>query len=246
MATKNKTCTDIVNCACVIHGDVYDWIYVERLYNMLQRNLTNTVRLHVYTEHHRPVPEHMIKHSLIDMPEANGYKKGWWYKMQLFNAQHHSGDMLYFDLDTVIVGNIDWIVSLPTNKFWSAKDFKYLQDSNINEINSSVMWWNVDKFDWIWNKFVTENKQDLIRKHNGDQDYLETMIDYHVRGMLCEDQIISWRWQSRDGGTQFPGKKVKLPGTGTHIPERASVLVFHGQPKPHNIFGDAVLQQHWC
>jgi len=55
-----------IDCACVIHGSGYDWSYVERLYNMLCRNLHAEVRLHVYTEHDRSVPPHMVKHILTD------------------------------------------------------------------------------------------------------------------------------------------------------------------------------------
>ena len=61
-----KKLTKHVDCACVIHGKAYDWRYVERLYNMLSRNLDREVRMHVYTEHDRSVPPHMVKHILDD------------------------------------------------------------------------------------------------------------------------------------------------------------------------------------
>ena len=104
-----QTTTSPVDCACVIHGTGYDWIYVERLYNMLSRNLPNGIRFHVYTEHDRLVPAHMIKHVLTDWPEISGPKRSWWYKLQLFNSAHHQGNLLYFDLDTVILRDISWI-----------------------------------------------------------------------------------------------------------------------------------------
>ena len=82
-----------IDCACVIHGSGYDWQYVERLYNMLCRNLLKEVRLHVYTEHDRSVPPHMVKHILEDWG-ISGPKRSWWYKMQLFNPTHFAGNML--------------------------------------------------------------------------------------------------------------------------------------------------------
>ena len=48
-----------IDCACVIHGDVYSWKYVDVLYSMLSRNLSRPIRMHVYTEQHLEVPPHM-------------------------------------------------------------------------------------------------------------------------------------------------------------------------------------------
>ena len=64
-----------IDCACVIHGDVYQWHYVDTLYSMLTRNLSRPIRMHVYTEHDRPVPPHMIKHVLTEWPGIQGAKK---------------------------------------------------------------------------------------------------------------------------------------------------------------------------
>ena len=62
---SDAVCDEPIDCACVIHSDVYSWRYVDTLYNMLVRNLSREVRLHVYTEQDRPVPDHMIKHVQI-------------------------------------------------------------------------------------------------------------------------------------------------------------------------------------
>ncbi len=93
--------TGPVDCACVIHGSGYDWIYVDRLYSMLSRHISRGIRLHVYTEPGRPVPPHMIRHNLQEWPGVSGRKQSWWYKMQLFNPAHHQGQLLYM-LDLLI------------------------------------------------------------------------------------------------------------------------------------------------
>ena len=118
MAKKNRARPDTVtDCACVIHGSGYDWQYVEKLYNMLTRNLQGSIRFHVYTEASRSVPPHMIKHQLTEWPGIGGPRRSWWYKMQLFNQHHHQGNLLYFDLDCVIVADLQWLVDLPTDHF---------------------------------------------------------------------------------------------------------------------------------
>lgn len=237
------TPTGPIDCACLIHGDVYSWNYVDRLYNMLSRNITPGIRLHVYTEHNRAVPTPYIKHSLIDW-NITGPKKSWWYKMQLFDPTHHSGSLLYFDLDTVIVNNIDWIWQLPLRYFWAVKDFKYLWRTSHSGINSSVMWWDTKSYAYVWNDFKQKKLQDIMRRCHGDQDYLNTAIPEIYRRFLNEQQIRSWRWQALDGGYDFKIKAYKQPGIGTQINKTDSVLVFHGHPKPDEIH-DSVVERYW-
>ena len=142
-----------IDCACVIHGDGYDWIYVDRLYNMLNRHLSRGARLHVYTEASRDVPGHLIRHDLTEWPGVSGRKRSWWYKMQLFNSDHFQGQLLYFDLDTVIVNNLDWIVNLSPAFFWTIRDFRSLWRIDCQNINSSVMYWNTQDWKSIWTQF---------------------------------------------------------------------------------------------
>lgn len=233
-----------IDCACVIHGDAYDWTYVDRLYNMLNRNLTPGIRMHVYTEAERAVPSHMIKHCLQDWPEVNRPKKAWWYKMQLFNPEHHAGTMLYLDLDTVITGNLDWIQALNTRYFWTINDFRYLWKPGFQGINSSMMWWDTQNYSHIWNGFVSHNLQTMTRKYHGDQDYLTAVLDRRYLKFFDRERIQSWRWQAFDGGMNFAKRRHNAPNTGTTIAPDTSVLVFHGSPKPHEI-QDAKIQNIW-
>lgn len=238
MDSSNK-----IDCACLIHSDGYDWIYVERLYNMLCRNLNKPIRFHVYTEESREVPDHMIKHSLIEWPCVAGPKKSWWYKLQLFNSEHHDGNLLYFDLDTVIVRSISWIPQLPTSRLWTIKDFRRLQHQDWTRMNSSIMWWNVPMLDWVWKQFSQHNLESVIRQYrDGDQEYLWEKLGPMWTRFFPSDCIQSWRWQAFDGGMTFPKKKSVTPGTGTRIDNNVSVLVFHGHPKPHEITDPTVVK----
>lgn len=232
-----------INCACVIHGDAYSWTYVDRLYNMLSRHLSVPVKLHVYTEAERHVPAPYIKHSLIDW-KLSGPKKAWWYKMQLFNATEYCGPMLYFDLDTVIVGNIDWIWQLPLNYFWSVRDFKYLWRPYSYNVNSSIMWFDTEAFDHVWQVFSKQNLNSITGKYQGDQDYISDVIPEYERNSFNIAQVQSWRWQCLDGGYNFAQKRYLKPNTGTYIDPAVSVLIFHGSPKPEQIT-DSVVSEHW-
>lgn len=232
-----------IDCACVIHGDGYSWNYVEKLYSMLSRNITPGIRLHVYTEESRPVPKHMIKHPLIDLG-ISGPKKSWWYKMQMFNPDFYRGPLLYFDLDVVITGNIDWIWQLPLKHFWAIRDFKHLWRPTFYGINSSVMWWNTPQYEHVWRNFEIQPIAEVLKRYHGDQDYLSAVINERERRLFNVDQVQSWRWQALDGGYDFKLRKYHQPGTGTKISDQTSILVFHGKPKPENI-QDPLVIQNW-
>ena len=235
----------ITDCACVIHGSGYDWTYVEKLYAMLNRHLSNGIRFHVYTEHDRSVPPHMIKHCLTEWPGISGPKKSWWYKMQLFNSEHHQDNMLYFDLDCVIINDLSWIPVLSPDYFWTIRDFRYLQSAGFSGMNSSVMWWNVKKFEHVWTDFAKLNIDDTVRRYQGDQDYLGAVISHTERRNFEQKHLQSWRWQVADGGFDFKSRKVKQPGTGAQVSGDTSILVFHGKPKPHECLDHLIVKQFW-
>lgn len=246
MSKKNRLVTNRQrHCACVIHGDAYDWRYVENLYNMISRHIDGELKLHVYTEHDRSVPPHMIKHVLEDWPGIKGPKKSWWYKMQLFNAEHYHGDLLYFDLDVVIMQDISWMFRLSTEKFWAIKDFRYLQKDSYNCINSSVMWWNTDRYAWVWDRFSAGNIEQTVRQYPGDQDYINATIDYNERRYMDDRYFQSYRWQVADGGYDFQHRRPRLPDTGADIAGDTAVIVFHGHPKPHEV-RDPKIRNLWC
>ena len=232
-----------IDCACVIYGTAYNWTYVDRLYNMLNRHITPDIRLHVYTEHDRAVPPHMIKHALTEWSIVQP-RRAWWYKMQLFNPEHHSGPLLFFDLDTVIVRNIDWIWQQPTAYFWAARDFKYLWRPNYTGLNSSIMWWNTQQYRHVWDTFVQQDLTTVMQKYHGDQDYISAAISQKQRRLLDQTRVQSWRWQCLDGGYNFRKRCHYSPGSGTTVGNSTSVMVFHGQPKPLDV-QDPVLDMHW-
>jgi len=249
-AKYNQTMVDTpqpnapVDCACVIHGDVYNWNYVDILYSMLSRNLSREIRMHVYTEHDRMVPPHMIKHVLTEWPGIRGSKKSWWYKMQLFNPAHHSGQLLYLDLDTVIVNNLDWITQLSSTHIWAIRDYRTLWKPKFQGINSSVMYWHTEKFAYIWTEFSQQDVLRLCAKYHGDQDYLTAVLKPNQRRFFPEKSALSWRWQALDGGLD-PIKRTHLtPGAGTRFGPETSLLIFHGQPKPDQV-SDSEIKNHW-
>lgn len=227
----------------MIHDTKYDIEYVNKLYRALCRNLTPRVILHVFTESNRVIPDEYVKHDLVEWPGVRGPRKSWWYKIQIFDPNHYKGNLLYFDLDTVIVGNIDWIWKLPTNCFWAVKDFKYLfRKSRRVTINSSIMWFNTKKYHYILKDFQLGFTK--TGKFHGDQDYIDSKLPANELQYFDAQNVKSYKWEVKEGGYDFSRRKYTSPGEITWPPDSTSVLVFHGNPNP----GDErhpLLDQHW-
>ena len=201
-----------IDCACVIHGNFYNWDYVTRLHNMLSRHISVGIRMHVYTESERPVPDTMIKHVLPEW-HIGGPKKSWWYKLQVFNTQHHQGPILYFDLDTVITQNIDWIWQSSLNYFWAIRDFKYLWRPTSVVPNTSVMWFNTVRFGHVYTDFANNDINKIMRRLHGDQDYISEVISQQQRRFFDTNRVKSWRWQALlTVGLIFLVENITSPG----------------------------------
>jgi len=233
-----------IDVICVIHGDYYDFSYVEKLYRMVSKNLVGNFRFNVLTEEKRHVPDYMKKHALIEWPDIYGRRAAWWYKLQLFRPDLNLDQALYFDLDTVIVNDISWIRELDSRYFWSIRDFKYLWRNNYTHINSSLMYFPTDKFHQIWHDCESRDIKKLCKIYRGDQDYLTHIIDSSVLRFVEDWRAQSWRWQILDGGIDIKTRSPKYPGRGAIIPHGTSLIVCHGTPKPHEI-KDAVIDRYW-
>jgi hypothetical protein len=186
----------------------------------------------------------MIKHSLTPWPGIHGRRRAWWYKMQMFDPAHVPGRLIYFDLDTVIVSNLDWMLQLDLDYFWTIHDYKRLWRPTWQGMNSSVMLWHTQKQSQIWRQFASADLDTVVSTYRGDQDYLEVCIDPTVKRYFDQDLIRSWRWEIKDGGFDVKTRTYRRPQAGSVLTPGCSVMVFHGQPKPHEVH-DPVLLAHW-
>ena len=96
-----------VNVVCVNWGDKYGAEYVMRLHAMIERNTTKKFNMYCLTDNPDAYQAPIKPIKLTDGLE------GWWNKMLLFKPGIlPDGEYLYFDLDLVIVDNIDCFFEL--------------------------------------------------------------------------------------------------------------------------------------
>jgi len=233
-----------LDCVCVLHGDLYDFRYAEILHSMLRRHFPGPWRFTVFTESHRTVPDYMNKIALEEWPGITGRRSAWWYKMQIFDPRHDLGQVLYLDLDVVVLQSLAWILNLDRRYFWTLRDFRYLWNPNWSNMNSSMMYFDHGAFGFVYRSFVQQGMDCITRRFRGDQDFLQAEIPYSQKKLVDTIQVQSWRWQTWEGGIDFRTKKTKKPGSGAIIHAITSLLVFHGQPKPHEV-DCPIIAQHW-
>jgi hypothetical protein len=139
----------MINICCVFYGNKYTSDYVQKLYNMVQRHLTIPYNFYCFTDHSNL--DDTISGNIIfkELP-IHGHE-GWWNKLQLFNKDINlTGVNLYFDLDIVILKNIDSFATHgDKNSFCILREFN--QSKHI--FNSSIMKWNNNTTSFIWDDY---------------------------------------------------------------------------------------------
>jgi hypothetical protein len=231
-----------IDCACVIVGDRYPWRYVENLYSMLSRHLSVPVKLHVFTEADRSVPDHMVHHALRPWNKLTDQRKLWWYKLQIFDPVLDFDRLLYFDLDVIITASLDWVLQLDEHYFWAIHDWKSLWKPHWTGLNSSMMYWNHQRFRYLWHEFDAMGLDSCIKKYHGDQDFLSDALRADDLRFFDTAMIKSWRWQIKDGGMDPKTRRYRAPGTGSQLSDSTAVMVFHGSPKPHELSENSINQ----
>jgi hypothetical protein len=106
------------------------------------------------------------------------------------------------------------------------------------------MWWDTRHYQNLWDTFVLQDLATTMGKYPGDQDYISAVIPENQRRFFDANRIQSWRWQCLDGGYNFQRRCHLAPGTGTHVADSTSIMVFHGNPKPDQITDQTVVT-HW-
>jgi hypothetical protein len=134
---------------------------------------------------------------------------GWWCKMELFRPEI-KGDLVYFDLDTIIAGSLDDLLSIDS--------LAMLSDFNVPErVASGVMIIPEEDRSAVWDEWIKDPDGNRKRWH-GDGDFLG-----HV-------------WKPARLQTLLPGQFVSYKNSvrGKGLPAGARVVCYHGRPRPRD------------
>lgn len=203
---------------CVLRsGGIYDVEWVAKLQRGVARHLHDIPYWFVcLTDTDERLPLRCERVQL-----ANSWP-GWWSKLEMFRPGLFDGPVLYFDLDTVVVGSLDAIAAYP-HRFTMAHEFY-----RPHLLCSTTMAWSSD-----WSHLYEAFASDPVRlAHHydnvmpttgriGDQAFIEDRVGKvdTFRGLFGERSVASYKvHQCQDAP-----------------PADAAVVAFHGTPKPHQL-----------
>lgn len=208
LSQENKN----IKIACVLRSSKD---YSVRDINMLAKN----VKKH-FTQPYEFVAitdsQKNIDTGVVDRVIPVKYKyPSWWCKIELFRPDvfEHDDRIIYFDLDTAIVDNIDFMAN-QNESFVGLRDFY-----NMFNFASGVMSWVGAAGYHLHDMFEREHKTAIAKLREGDQKFISQNLDgYTFWQDLFPSKIISFKKDMKEQHIQ-------------EIPEEASVICFHGKPK---------------
>lgn len=225
---------------CLKWGDKYSSEYVNKLYSMVRRNCTLDYEFVCYTENSQGIDKHI---TIKPLPKYA--LTGWWYKPWfLSNEIGLEGTVLFLDLDLIVFRNIDELfLYKPEKPFVIIRDFNRQIRANWDRMNSSVFRFHSGKFNHLFADFNTNHKS-IIRRYQGDQDWMYANIKDHV--FWPDEWIQSYKWEMRGRETLgiINGKRnFRIPGH-PKIQDATKIAVFHGQPNIHDC-NDSWPMENW-
>jgi hypothetical protein len=229
------------NIICLKYGNKYPAHYVNRLYNMVRRNITGNFNFYCITEDPAGLDSHI---NSIHLPKINDLK-GWWYKPFVFSKDLPiKGKLLFLDLDIVIIKNIDCFFDYEPKKFCIIRDFTRTTQPNWQRYNSSIFRLETGTLSHVWDSLIKDTN--IVRRLHGDQDWLYHNIKENV-SFWPDEWCQSYKWEVRN--------QEEVVGVGSKksfssilidpdINPKTNILVFHGYPKPDQV-QDPVIVDNW-
>ena len=198
----------MLNICCIRAGDHFSPAYVSVLFDSVRRNLADGFegKFICFTDQADPLDD------AIEVRPLPANLPGWWSKLALFKpGLFPDGErVLFFDLDTLITGRLDEIAAYD-GPFAILRDF-FRPDG----LQSAVMAWRAGECSEIWASYEAAGCP--MDDTGGDQVWIERTQ------LAC-----AVRLQDVFPGAFVSFKQIKGP------PEKASVVCFHGRPRPHEI-----------
>lgn len=205
----------MINVVCLKWGDKYGAEYVNRLYHGVQRNITHDIRFWCFTENASG-----IRSDVEILPLNHGKSlHTWWHKIWLFSS--HNGlplgeQILYIDLDTLIVGYMDDLMAVDqVPDLVVLRDFYQGIARTAGEVGSGIMSWRHGVYDHIWQQFAEDTEAAVQSVHpHGDQAWIAANIEaWYYWQDLFPGRVVSYKIHCADG-----------------LPKDASIVCYHGRP----------------
>jgi hypothetical protein len=208
-----------LNIICVLKsGGVFGKTYARKLKSMIARNLTSVdYNFLIFSD---------LGNFDPDVVQLTNNLPGWWSKLELFKLI--GTPILYFDLDTLIVNNIDFLARKVSEM--KENEFRMLIPFNPRRRDtghwaSGVMAWN-GNFKYLLTEFRLRGNE-----RGWDQVYIFNKLmskGIKIKPINDFSNIVSWKRNDCE----------------KEIPSGSEIICFHGSQKPHIMKNDFI-RENW-
>ena len=192
----------------VLWGNKYPAVYAQRLHAAVDKHLTVAHRSYCISD--KDVPGVQTIKPIVDWPD-------WWQKLQLFGIA--TGPSIYIDLDSLVVGNLDYLAELASNNLFCAPS--NWGQSGHGGVQSSVMAWNGEYRE----PFEAFDSETDIPRLWGDQEFISELVG---NGYTRIPRVYSYKYHCQQAGKS---------------PADAAIVTFHGKPDYHEC-GESWISQY--
>jgi hypothetical protein len=211
------------NYVCVWTGNKYPADYVRILFAGLKRK-TRVDNFYCITDNQVDFDKQI---QVIKLQQSDDT---WWNKLQIFNKnQPLPTRLMYLDIDIVILQDLEPMWNLPYDRMLSIQDFHPRDAYRTQWMNSSVMLFDRDKCNFIWEEYI-RNSSNWQKRFHGDQNYITHILEDKFE-RWPHNWCQSWKWD------------IDNPHRG--LDSNCKIAVMHGRPKPHELLNHPIIADNW-
>lgn len=218
---------------CMKWGTLYSADYVNRLYNMVRRNLTGDFRFVCLTDDPTGINEAVECFDCPSVSIPSPHCNRGWRKVSLWGETVEGlqpGDALFIDLDVIITGSLDQFFEVDGDfivcKNWSNPG----PDGRIG--NTSVYRFTIGSHPYLLNKLQGETEA-VLSEFSNSQTYISRTIQAEALSFWPEGWCHSFKVHCVPSLFR---RWIDPP----HLPEGSRIVIFPGVPNPHD-----AAQGHW-
>jgi hypothetical protein len=226
---KIKENADFLPVVCLAVGDSLPDYYIERLYRMLSRHLkSQPVKLLCFTDRTRKISSEIEQRDCSDWNDVK--REGMrvtTQKLRLFDGVTVPyEEFFYFDLTLVVRNDLQRLVDYAQSR---PEPLVIVKDWDYDSYNSCVMRIKPEKLKIIYESFVAG--QSYTQRIKGDQEFITRCLEANSLQKLVAtfpvNEVASYK------AARNLNRKDRA--AAIQILEAASVVKFHGRPKPHEL-----------
>lgn len=220
------------NLVCIKWGQKYGPEYVNRLYRGVAEHLSLPFRFVCLTDdargivsgvETRPLPVTPLDQTAFNQPKA-------WRKICLYQAglAGLEGDILFLDLDVVIMGPLNRFFSYAPGSYcvihdWLERRRAWMPNRDGRVGNTSVFRFNSKLHSHVYTHFE-QNAEWALRTFHREQQYVSHVLKSDMV-FWPDPWVVSFKRYCRP---YYPLNLIREP----YEPRDAAILVFHGHPLP--------------